>query len=244
MDKFNLSHNSAGVLADSMKVALLKNQNETNNYWNTLNDYEEELLNTKDEDLTSDSKFIGRFFRRLFSGTDTQYYCLNEFNYEYKNNQYFKKSNRWCGPWACAYILYVEQHIDKYNFFESCASSVGELSVLNFALRIFGRPLTPMEMAWSMPIASRGQIWINPILYFKDFCAYDNIVNYQWPALRLCASGGSLHWTIAYGATQTGCWAWRNYYFRQIDNGALINNEALNTYTSVEWWNPWLMVYL
>ena len=73
-----------------------------------------------------------------------------------------------------------------------------------------------------MPIASNGKIWINPALCFADLFAYDQIKHYKKPAIRLCGSGGQLHWTLAYGAKQTGSWLWRNYYFLQIDNGAKV----------------------
>ncbi len=97
-------------------------------------------------------------------------------------------------------ILYVNQGKDKYDFFYNNASSFGEFGILNFALRLFGRPMTPGEMGWTMPIASNGKIWINPALCFADLFAYDQIKHYKKPAIRLCGSGGQLHWTLAYGA--------------------------------------------
>ena len=81
--------------------------------------------------------------------------------------------------------------------------------------------MTPGEMGRTMPIASNGKIWIG--------------------------SGGQLHWTLAYGAKQTGSWLWRNYYFLQIDNGAKVgvpgDKKNGGNYTKVDWWNPWLMVW-
>ena len=87
--------------------------------------------------------------------------------------------------------------------------------------------MTPGEMGRTMPIASNGKIWINPALCFADLFAYDQIKHYKKPAIRLCGSGGQLHWTLAYGAKQTGSWLWRNG----------------GNYTKVDWWNPWLMVW-
>ena len=107
--------------------------------------------------------------------------------------------------------------------------------------------MTPGEMGRTMPIASNGKIWINPALCFADLFAYDQIKHYKKPAIRLCGSGGQLHWTLAYGAKQTGSWLWRNYYFLQIDNGAKVgvpgDNKNGGNYTKVDWWNPWLMVW-
>lgn len=137
--------------------------------------------------------------------------------------------------------------VDKYQFFENNASTVGELGPLNYLLRVFGRPMTPVEMSWTMSIASCGKISINPTLRFKDETAYNHICNNK-PAIRLCSSKGGLHWTLAYSAKQTGNRAWRNYYFLQIDNGQKVDvpnpkdMDDGNNYNRVDWWNPWLMV--
>ena len=147
--------------------------------------------------------------------------------------------------------IFIEEVVlvgkDKYDFFYNNASSFGEFGILNFALRLFGRPMTPGEMGRTMPIASNGKIWINPALCFADLFAYDQIKHYKKPAIRLCGSGGQLHWTLAYGAKQTGSWLWRNYYFLQIDNGAKVgvpgDKKNGGNYTKVDWWNPWLMVW-
>ena len=140
----------------------------------------------------------------------------------------------------------IESQSD-FDFFYNNASSFGEFGILNFALRLFGRPMTPGEMGRTMPIASNGKIWINPALCFADLFAYDQIKHYKKPAIRLCGSGGQLHWTLAYGAKQTGSWLWRNYYFLQIDNGAKVgvpgDKKNGGNYTKVDWWNPWLMVW-
>ncbi len=249
-NKINLSKqvNIADV-RDSMVVRLEKNKKETKNYWNTLSEHEEALLEADDSEITSDSKYFGRLFRRIFSRVDKSLHYLKKYDKE----KYSYRRGGWCGPWACGYIVYVNQKKDKYDFFESCAATFGELDIQhslygsNIFLRLFGKPLTPVEMSWSMPIASKGKIWINPIPLYQDMCAYDQIKHYGKPALRLCNVGLSLHWTLAYGAKQTGSWGWRNYYFLQIDNGAKVgipnNAKNKNNYQRVDWWNPWLMVW-
>lgn len=102
-------------------------------------------------------------------------------------------------------------------------------------------------MAWSMPIASGQKIWVEPTLRFRDRVAYDHIRHSDRPTLRLCASGSALHWTLAYGTRQTGNRFWRNYYFLQIDNGSKIGVPGSvrdwGNYKSVDWWNPWLLVW-
>lgn len=116
---------------------------------------------------------------------------------------------------------------------------------MNLALRIVGRPMTPREMSRLIYIASQGRIWIDPILKFQDLFAYDQIKRYDKPAIRLCSSRGELHWTLAYTTYQMGTWAWRNYYFRQTDNGSMYDCEYLSAreYQRVNWWNLWLMVW-
>ena len=231
------------ALKDSMEVSLARTEEEAKAYWNTLSAYEQELLETSDEELNNEGKFFGRLFRRIFSRTDESLKWIDK----YDDRKYSYRRGGACGPWVCGYILYVNQGKDKYDFFYNNASSFGEFGILNFALRLFGRPMTPGEMGWTMPIASNGKIWINPALCFADLFAYDQIKHYKKPAIRLCGSGGQLHWTLAYGAKQTGSWFWRNYYFLQIDNGAKVgvpgDKKNGGNYTKVDWWNPWLMVW-
>ena len=232
------------TLRDSMFLDLQMTEEEAEAYWNTLKENETELMNASDEELNNDSKFFGRWFRRIFSRTDRSLKYISKYDTKKYN---YRRQGGWCGPWACGYIVYVNQGVDKYDFFENCAGTFGELGIGNLLLRLVGRPLTPVEMSWSMPIASKGRIWINPMLCFADLYAYDQIKHYGRPALRLCSSGGGLHWTLAYGTKQTGSWFWRNYYFLQIDNGAKVGipNSMTNSanYTKVDWWNPWLMVW-
>jgi len=247
-DEIEISKNfTVEQMKDSMETALVKMEKEAQIYWNTLTEQEQEILNTSDAEISNpDSKFLGRFFRRIFSGVDTSPHWIDK----YENTPRFNPTNNgtlWCGPWVASYILYANQNVDKYMFFEGCAATYGELGIGNILLKLFGKPLTPVEMSWSMPIASGGKIWINPMLMFADLCAYDQIKHYKKPALRLCAISGSLHWTLAYATKQTGNWLWRNYYFVQRDNGTLVgkSNTIHNDshYTCVDWWNPWLMVW-
>lgn len=230
-------------LKDSMVVNLARTAEEAKAYWKTLSSYEQELLKTSDEEFNNESKFFGRLFRRIFSRTDKSLKWIDK--YDVKKHSYRRGGA--CGPWVCGYILYANQGKDKYDFFYNNASFWGELGILNFALRLFGRPMTPGEMGWTMPIASNRKIWINPALCFADLFAYDQIQHYKKPAIRLCSSSGQLHWTLAYGAKQTGSWLWRNYYFLQIDNGAKVgvpgDKKNGSNYIKVDWWNPWLMVW-
>ena len=228
---------------EALSFAKELNDKEKINLVRYISAYEQELLETSDEELNNESKLFGRLFRRIFSRTDKSLKWIDK----YDDRKHFYRRGGACGPWVCGYILYVNQGKDKYDFFYNNASSFGEFGILNFALRLFGRPMTPGEMGRTMPIASNGKIWINPALCFADLFAYDQIKHYKKPAIRLCGSGGQLHWTLAYGAKQTGSWLWRNYYFLQIDNGAKVgvpgDKKNGGNYTKVDWWNPWLMVW-
>lgn len=235
-----------GMVRDSMNVALIQSEKEAKAFWEEMASIEPEVMVLTEDEINADSKFFGhlkRIFRRVFSKTDTSLITIDK--YDRRKEEY--RRGGWCGPWVCGYILFVNQGVDKYTFFEKSASTEGELGVLNFALRLFGRPMTPVEMSRSMPVASNGRIWINPSLHFRDMYAYDQIKYHKKPVIRLCGVNGGLHWTLAYGARQTGNWLWRNYYFLQIDNGAKVgvpgNKGDGRNYTSVDWWNPWLMVW-
>ena len=88
-------------------------------------------------------------------------------------------------------------------------------------------------------------MWINPVLWFQDRVAYYHIATGRtvYPTIRLCAVGDSLHWTLAYGVKKTESLFWSNFYFHQIDNGALVGVPSTGSYTQVDWWNPWLKVW-
>ena len=151
--------------------------------------------------------------------------------------------------------MYVNLGIDRYQTFENCSSTFGELGIINNLFRYLNsfpdaktRALSPAEACWAMPIASQGRIWIHPSAFYNNLHAYDHIRYRKKPALRLCATKGQLHWTLALGAKATGNYWWRNYYFLQIDNGTLISNrhqipKDAQNYTAIDWWNPWFLVY-
>jgi hypothetical protein len=249
-----LKNQSTDALIDSMLVALLQDQNQTEAYWNFMTEFIPEIEQLDDEEIISDSgkglfSRIVSAIRRVFSGVDETKYYLDRYAQRNKSYNPTTSGSVWCGPWVCGYIWYIKSGQDKYSSFESYASTVGELGILNFALRLLGRPMTPAEMAWSMPIVSGGKIRIDPDLRFVDYAAYDQIRYNKKPALRLCAKNSSLHWTVAYGAYQTGSYLWRTYYYLQHDNGSLFSrggykDPSVNSnYSQVDWWNPWLLVW-
>ncbi|MFK8297127.1 hypothetical protein ACI76O_01905 [Capnocytophaga cynodegmi] len=248
------------ALKDSMQLALRRTEKDAEAFWKAITEVESELVMATDEEINdANSKFFGRIFRwvrRVFNfKTNKDRHTLREYADNTKINDY-GHINDWCGPWVCGYIVYAKQGKDKYQFFEDCASTFGELGILNNFLRYLkgikaeARPMTPAEMSWSMPIASNGKIWINPIPNMAGFHAYQHISDRNNPVIRLCASGGELHYTLVYGVRQTGNYWWRNYYFLQIDNGSLypVGNrnqdpERNENYHSVDWWNPWFLVW-
>lgn len=251
LEEINISKNSTvQSMKDSMVLSLEKTQKEAEAYWNSLSEHEKDLLEASDDEITSDSKFFGRLFRRIFSRVDRSPHYI----WKYDNNKRKYRRGGDCGPWLCGYLVHTNTGVDKYDYFEKRASTIGFggfgylfYKVAHFIDDDFGNPMYPSEMCLYTFIASDNKVWINPVPLFQDLCAYDQIKHYGNPAIRLCSSGGSLHWTLAYGTRQTGSWFWRNYYFIQIDNGAKVgipgNPRSNNSYKKVDWWNPWLMVW-
>lgn len=235
------------ILADSLNSSLKNDTRNTIAFWSEMDKEIDKVNKMDDSEIINDSgkSIFSRLFRRIFSSVDRTPSYLSK----YVNSGTYRGPSSgtiWCGPWACGYIYYVNTGKNKYSYFEDCASSFGELGILNFALRLMGKPLTPAEMSWSMPIASGGKIHISPFLWFSDFAAYDQIEHNHKPALRLCSKGGGLHWTVAYGTFQSGNYFWRNYYFLQQDNssrGVWQDPTNKSNYSQVDWWNPWLMVW-
>lgn len=236
---------------DSMQSNLNDIRKNAKNFWYEIENNKEVFSQMTDEELvTGGTKFWGRIirvFRRIFSFRTDRNSTVIE---KYERNIYNYPRRGWCGPWVCGYIVYANQKIDKYSFFENCASTFGEFGEANVLLRFLGRPMTPAEMSWSMPIASLGRIRIEPSLYHRDMYAYDQIKNNKRPVILLCGvvdqkKRWNAHWTLAYGAKQTGSYLWRNYYFLQIDNGAKIKTigDSEKNYHQVDWWNAWLMVW-
>lgn len=234
-------------MRDSMAEALVRKRRHTKEFWDEITPRIPDIRLELDDDLINEPKFLGRWFRRLVTPVDRTPYHINWYTrIAYNDHEY-----DWCGPWVCGFIYYASNWVDKYDYFESCASTVGELGILNFSLRLVGRPMTPVEMAWSMAKASGGKIWIDPTLKFADVYAYDQIRYKKSPAIRLCAAKNDkgfyeLHWTVALGARMEGVWAWKKYRFMQRDNstrGPIKRPDSLPLYKPIDWWNPWLMVW-
>ena len=249
------------MVKDSLQLALVRTEKEAKAFWNAIDEIEEDLKNTTDEELTNaDSKFFKRilnWIRRVFNfNTNTDTHYIQKYG-DFNKISSYGRLRQWCGPWVCGYIVYVNQGIDKYQFFEDCSSTFGEFGIVNNLFRYLNsfpdaktRAMFPAEISWSMPIASGRKIWVNPAPIMNNLHAYSHIRYQKKPALRLCAAEGELHWTLAFGARATGNYFWRNYYFLQIDNGTTIKEENRNRvisdskhYTAVDWWNPWYLVY-
>ena len=89
------------ALKDSMEVSLARTEKEAKAYWNTLSAYEQELLETSDEELNNEGKFFGRLFRRIFSRTDKSLKWIDK----YDDRKHFYRRGGACGPWVCGYPL-------------------------------------------------------------------------------------------------------------------------------------------
>jgi len=186
----------------------------------------------------------------LVNGVDTNLYCIGKYT---SYTETFRSGSSQCGPWVCSYLVWIKEGIDKkkdtYQSFYNLSSSFGELHVLNFVLRVTpgGRPMTPAEMAWSLPSVSGGKIWFRDTWEFSDAIAYDHIKIRKKPAILLCDSNGQLHYKIAVGARATGSAFSETHYFLMHENknsGSNAGNRCdnKNEYKTVEWWHPWFMV--
>lgn len=199
--KDNQQEFDLSTVRDSMLVSLAENKAGAEAFWKSISEIENELMQSSDEEINdSHSKFFGRawrWFSRNVLKTDETPYRIDKYHNERFNYRVGK--GFWCGPWVCGYILWVNQRVDKYSSFEALASTFGEFGFGNLLLRAFGRPMTPAEMSWTMPLLSNGKIHINRTLNFRDATAYEHIKSMK-PAILLCSSNGELHWTLGYGA--------------------------------------------
>jgi hypothetical protein len=244
----SLDEQSVDAWVDSLAASLLKSQNGTEAFWSFIDEILPEVEQLDDDEII-DSSGKGLFsrivsaIRRVFSGVDETKYYIPRYN---KSNVSYRYKSDWCGPWVCGYIWYAYSGEDKYSTFEKYASTVGIYTIPGYVFRFLGKPMFPKEMALSMPIVSGGKIWIDPDLRFADYAAYDHIRYNKKPAIRLCTSNCEGHWTVACGAYQTGSYLWRTYYYLQKENknnGSYKNPSSNGSYSQVDWWNPWLLVY-
>ncbi|MDO5105505.1 hypothetical protein [Capnocytophaga sp.] len=231
------------VVRDSMLIALEENIKGAEAYWQSMEEIEDELMEVSDEEINnSNSKFFGRirrWFSRKVLKTDETPYVIDKYHNERFN--YRPGNGFWCGPWVCGYILWVNEQVDRYEEFLSHASTRGEMFIPGAVFRWFGgRPMTPDEMHISMHTISQGRITISPKYNYRSDTPYQHI-KHQRPAIRLCATGGELHWTVCYGAKKTGPVVWRRYEFREIDNGAKVGKSG--DFVTPDWWNVWLLVH-
>jgi hypothetical protein len=243
----SLDEQSVDAWVDSLAASLLKNQNGTEAFCSFVDEILPEVEQLDDDEII-DSSGKGLFsrlvsaIRRVFSCVDETKYYVSKYT-TYRSP--YRSGSDWCGPWVCGYIWYINSGEDKYSTFECYSSTVGIYTIPGYVFRFMGRPMFPREMALSMPIVSKGKIWIDPDLRFVDYAAYDHIRYNKKPALRLCTSSGEGHWTVACGTYQTGSYLWRTYYYLQKENKSsdYKNPNDNKYYSQVDWWNPWLLVY-
>jgi hypothetical protein len=225
----------------------------------SIND-EEEIIDSSSKGLFSSlASWVAHKVVALFAGVDTDRYYIEKYT-GYRDSSYEIKPNPWCGPWVCGYLMWIKdgRSGNYFDVFYNLASTVGEFSILNFTLRAAGRPMTPMEMSWELPLVSQGKIWLLNTWLFNDSAAYDYIKTTKNPAILLCMATGrggkkELHWRIAVGARRTGSVFSETFYFLQHDNKdrgengvkgrkAALKRDNNNEYKTVEWWNPWFLV--
>jgi len=253
----------------ALYVALSEQTAKTKAFWSALGELLPEIESIEDEEES-----IGIDSKGLFSSiitavvhkvtvlftsgfnTDTNKYYIDKYtNY----SETFRKGlyPNECGAWVCSYLVWIKENksVDTFNSFRSVSSSFGECGICNLALRpIFeplgGRPMTPAEMVWSLPIISGGKIWVISTYNLNDSAAYEHIKKLKKPAIVFCESGGQGHYKVAVGARATGTILWETFYFLFHENnnggssydGIIKRRDDNRYYQTVEWWNPWFLI--
>ena len=231
---------------DSLHKAMEIEHAERDAFWEVMEEYSDSLLLATDEELTSESKFFGRLWRRvrnIFRDRTKSKYEIPEYKNDFTNRGYryypTGVSNAWCGPWALDWIYHVKKGGSRYNHFESWASTLGPVG---WGCRTLGaKPMFPKEMCISMRKAT-SSIWVNPCYSIGRWNALDHIRHKKNPIIILTTSGSSMHWKVGYGCYRSGSIFWRNYYFACQDNGAL-NIPSNNHYHRSSWFMTFVKVY-
>ncbi len=232
---------------DSLHKALEIEHAERDAFWEVMEEYADSLLVVTDEELTSDSKFFGRWWRRfrsIFIDKTTYKYELPEYKKDFTNRggRYIApgtSDREWCGPWTMDWIYHVRKGGSKYSHFESWASTLGPIG---WTCRTLGaKPMFPKEMCISMRKAT-SSIWINPYYSTGRWNALDHIRHPKTPIVILTTAGRQMHWKVGYGCYRTGNIFWRNYYFACQDNGSL-KIPKNNHYHRSSWFITFVKVY-
>jgi hypothetical protein len=253
----------------ALYAALSEQTAKTEAFWSALRELIPEIESIEDEEesVGIDSKgwlssLISAIVHKvtvLFTtgvNTDTSRYYIDKYT-NYSETFRFQVHPNECGAWACSYLVWIKENKsgDTFNSFRSVSSSFGECGICNLALRpifepIGGRPMTPAEMVWSLPIISKGKIWMVSTYNLNDSVAYEHIKKLKKPAIVFCESGNQGHYKVAVGARATGTIFSETFYFLFQENnngggnkeGNSIRRDADKFYQTVEWWNPWFLI--
>ncbi len=227
-----------------IKEKLLKNLENKNNvsksYWNEIEKIKDSINHVEEIDIIQ--KSTKGWFSSAFSWAVNIFAGVNQA--AYGNNKYStiggKNRSQWCGPWVANCLHRAKHGWNSYQYFENAASTTG-LFGFAWIIRVTSnqRPMWPNEFTWSL--LSRSNIYVSPLLSFFASDAYWHIRN-GGAVIRLCSSGGELHWTLCYQTREGGSRWWTTREFRQIDNGSLTGNNN-NYWSEMDWWNAYLNVY-
>jgi hypothetical protein len=254
----------------SLNTALANKNEQSEAFWNALDEVLPEIEKIKDEDEIIDAsgkglfnsllRWVVRAIVSIFVPVDTSRYYIDKYT-NYNGN--FRYASDSCGIWICSYLKWISDGRtgDSYFSFYNCASSFGEFSFLNMCFRWFevagyARPMTPAEMGWSLPLITKGKIWFANTWNMDDSVAYNHIKITKNPAIVMCAPNKQLHYRVAVGARKTGSAFTETFYFLQHENADRGRNNVNNaidingnnkrdnngSYKTVEWWNPWFLV--
>jgi len=232
-------------------------------FWSIINELLPEIESIGDEDeiIDSSGKFIVAFITRiLYSvvssilGVDTNRYFIEDYT-SYTTN-YNPVSGAWCGPWAVAYLQWINSGRTSNTYNKA-------LDYTSWLLgKIFGgEPMTPSDFNRALQHVSNNTMYITTNKdVFDQISVYSRIKNDRKPVAvvseppigkKVLEVG--VHWYIAVGARAVNNWSFHFLLQENHNNGdnrintraSLINNNRRDdntSYRELPIWSIWYNV--
>lgn len=215
---------SAVEQEDTLRANLEKEHAERDQYWAAMEEYADSIMLVSDSVIVEkSSKFLGRWFRRLFSSRNTSKYEMAR----YANNLgYRQNDDSWCGPFALGWIYHTKRGKDKYNNFLSYASTIGPAiggPIVGLGSRLIGRPMYPREMWLATYFVTDWDIYVYPCYSVGKYHAYEYIRTKDEPVLIYQFPD---HYVTAYGCYRQGNFWHSDFWFAIEDSGAHVSDKS------------------
>lgn len=217
------------IQKDSLQAQMEKEHQQRDMYWKAMNEYADSIMSIPDEEIVEkSSKFLGRWFRRIFSSRNTSKYEISK----YANNLRYNESviGDWCGPYALGWLYHTKRGVDKYDNFLSYASTIGPavgVPIVGLAGRAVGRPMYPREMWLATLFVTGWDVYASPYYSLGKYHAYEYIRETNNPAIIYQFPD---HYVTAYGCYRAGNIFYSDYWFAINDNGAHVKDKSTPYY--------------